>query len=120
VLQRSCSAVQLLLLLGSLFTLLSPPLGSQAAPQDDSGRQVFEASAQIVVLDVLKYLKSLKPGRRMAIFTLGTQLRFIQGLRTIQPCWWRPSISKKMDRSIPRRCYRQTQKRPPTRKRWRP
>jgi VWFA-related protein len=28
---------------------------------------------------MLKYLKSLPPGRRMAIFTLGTQLEFIQG-----------------------------------------
>jgi VWFA-related protein len=164
VLQRSCSALQLLLLLG--FTVLSSPLPSQTAPPDDNGRQVFKANAQIVVLDVvvtgrngrpvpglrkedflvsedghpqtityfeeetgaqplqanlpalppnvfsniprvkqsnavtvllldtlntpladqsrvrvqmLKYLKSLPPGRRMAIFTLGTQLQFIQG-----------------------------------------
>lgn len=28
---------------------------------------------------MLKYLKTLQPGRRMAIFTLGTQLRFVQG-----------------------------------------
>jgi VWFA-related protein len=28
---------------------------------------------------MLKYLKKLQPGRRMAIFTLGTQLRFVQG-----------------------------------------
>jgi VWFA-related protein len=164
VLQRSCSALQLLVLLG--FALLSVPLLSQTAAQDDSGRQVFKTNAQIVVLDVvvtgkndrpvpglhkedflvsedghpqtityfeeetgapplqanlpalppnifsniprvkqsntvtvllldtlntpsadqsrvraqmLKYLKSLQPGRRMAIFTLGTQLQFIQG-----------------------------------------
>ncbi len=166
MLQRSCSALRFVLLLGSLSTLLSAPLRSQTAPQDDSGRQVFKANAQIVVLDVvvtgkngrpvpglhkedflvsedgrpqtvtyfeeetgaqplqanlpalppnvfsniprvkpsnavtvllldtlntpladqshvraqmLKYLKSLQPGRRMAIFTLGTQLQFIQG-----------------------------------------
>jgi VWFA-related protein len=163
VLQRSCSALQLLLLLG--FTVPSSPLPSQTAPQDDSARQVFKTNAQIVLLDVvvtgkngrpvpglrkedflvsedghpqtitsfeeetpaplranlpalppnvfsniprvkqssavtvllldtlntpladqsrvraqmLKYLKSLPPGRRMAIFTLGTQLQFIQG-----------------------------------------
>jgi VWFA-related protein len=28
---------------------------------------------------MLKYLKKLQPGRRMAIFTLGTRLRFVQG-----------------------------------------
>ena len=164
MLQRSCSALQLLVFLG--FALLSVPLLSQTAAQDDSGRQVFKTNAQIVVLDVvvtgkndrpvpglhkedflvsedghpqtityfeeetgapplqanlpalppnifsniprvkqsntvtvllldtlntpsadqsrvraqmLKYLKSLQPGRRMAIFTLGTQLQFIQG-----------------------------------------
>jgi len=165
VLQRSCSALHLLLLLGSLSTLLSAPLRSQSPPQDDRGHQVFKTNAQIVVVDVvvtgkndrpvpglhkedflvsedghpqtisyfeetgaqplqanlpalppnvfsniprvkqsnavtvllldtlntpladqsrvraqmLKYLKSLPPGRRMAIFTLGTQLEFIQG-----------------------------------------
>jgi VWFA-related protein len=164
VLQRSCSALPSLVLLG--LTFLARPLHSQTAPQDDSGRQVFKANAQIVVLDVvvtgkngspvpglrkedflvaedghpqtityfeeeqgaqpleanlpplppnvfsniprvkqsnaltvllldtlntpladqsrvraqmLKYLKTLPPGRRMAIFTLGTQLQFIQG-----------------------------------------
>jgi len=165
VLQRSCSALQLLLLLGSLSALLSAPLRSQSAPRDDNGHQVFKTNAQIVVVEVvvtgkngqpvpglrkedflvsedghpqtisyfeetgaqplqanlpalppnvfsniprvkqsnavtvllldtlntpladqsrvraqmLKYLKSLPPGRRMAIFTLGTQLEFIQG-----------------------------------------
>jgi VWFA-related protein len=31
---------------------------------------------------MLKYLKGLQPGRRIAIFTLGNQLRFIQGFTT--------------------------------------
>jgi VWFA-related protein len=33
----------------------------------------------LVRAQMLKYLKGLPPGRRMAIFTLGTQLRYIQG-----------------------------------------
>jgi VWFA-related protein len=179
VLQRSCSALQLLVLLG--FALLSVPLLSQTAAQDDSGRQVFKTNAQIVVLDVvvtgkndrpvpglhkedflvsedghpqtityfeeetgapplqanlpalppnifsniprvkqsntvtvllldtlntpsadqsrvraqmLKYLKSLQPGRRMAIFTLGTQLQFIQGF-TDDPAMLVKAINQK-------------------------
>ena len=179
MLQRSCSALQLLVLLG--FALLSVPLLSQTAAQDDSGRQVFKTNAQIVVLDVvvtgkndrpvpglhkedflvsedghpqtityfeeetgapplqanlpalppnvfsniprvkqsntvtvllldtlntpsadqsrvraqmLKYLKSLQPGRRMAIFTLGTQLQFIQGF-TDDPAMLVKAINQK-------------------------
>ncbi len=34
---------------------------------------------RFVRAQTLKYLKTLQPGRRIAIFTLGTQLRFIQG-----------------------------------------
>jgi VWFA-related protein len=166
VLQRSCSALRLVLLLGGLAGLLPVPLHSQTALPGGTGRSVFKANAQIVVLDVvvsdmkgrpvgglhkedflvsedghrqtisyfeehtgaqplqanlpdlppnvftniprvkpsdsvtvlvldslntpltdqsnlrvqvLKYLKNLQPGRRMAIFTLGTQLRFVQG-----------------------------------------
>ena len=53
MLQRSCSALQLLLLLGSLSTLLSAPLRSQSAPQDNNGHQVFKTNAQIVVVEVV-------------------------------------------------------------------
>jgi len=173
VLQRSCSALRLVLLLGGLASLLSPPLKSQTATKtaqpDGNGGRVFQANARIVVLDVvvtgknrrpltglhkqdfvlsedghpqtisffeehssaqpspasqatlpdlppnvftniprvktsdavmvlvldslntplddqryvraqmLKYLKKLEPGRRIAIFILGTQLRLLQG-----------------------------------------
>jgi VWFA-related protein len=173
VLQRSCSALRLVLLLGGLASLLSPPLQSQAVGQagqpGPNGGRVFQANARIVVLDVvvtgknrrpltglhkqdfvlsedghpqtitffeehssaqplpasqvtlpelppnvftniprvkssdavmvlvldslntplddqryvraqmLKYLKKLEPGRRIAIFILGTQLRLLQG-----------------------------------------
>ncbi len=173
MLQRSCSALRLVLLLGGLASLLSPPLQSQTASQaaqpGPNGGRVFQANARIVVLDVvvtgknrrpltglhkqdfvlsedghpqtltyfeehtsaqplpasqatlpelppnvftniprvkpsdavmvlvldslntplddqryvraqmLKYLKKLEPGRRIAIFILGTQLRLLQG-----------------------------------------
>ena len=167
---RSSSALRLVLLLGGLANLLSPPLQSQTASQTPqpgaNGGQVFQTNARIVVLDVvvtgkgrrpltglhkqdfvltedghpqtityfeehtsaqpgptnlpdlppnvftniprvkssdavmvlvldslntplddqrfvrvqmLKYLKKLEPGRRVAIFILGTQLRLLQG-----------------------------------------
>ena len=170
---RSSSALRLVLLLGGLASLLSPPLQSQTTSQTPqpgaNGGQVFQANARIVVLDVvvtgknrrpltglhkqdfvltedghpqaityfeehtstqpspespanlpdlppnvftniprvkpsgavmvlvldslntplddqryvraqmLKYLKKLEPGRRIAIFILGTQLRLLQG-----------------------------------------
>jgi VWFA-related protein len=170
---RSSSALRLVLLLGGLASLLSPPLPSQTASPTAQpvagGGSVFQANARIVVLDVvvsgknrrpltglhkqdfvlsedghpqtitffeehssaqplpanqetppdlppnvftniprvksgdpvtvlvldslntplddqrfvraqmLKYLKKLEPGRRIAIFILGTQLRLLQG-----------------------------------------
>ncbi len=170
---RSSSALRLVLLLGGLASLLSPPLPSQTTTQpakpDANGGRVFQANARIVILDVvvtgkgrhplmglhkqdfvlsedghpqtityfeehtstqslpasqatlpdlppnvftniprvnssdavmvlvldslntplddqryvraqmLKYLKKLEPGRRVAIFILGTQLRLLQG-----------------------------------------
>ena len=170
---RSSSALRLVLLLGGLASLLSPPLPSQTASPTAqpgaSGGSVFQTNARIVVLDVvvsgknrrpltglhkqdfvlsedghpqtitffeehssaqplpanqatppdlppnvftniprvksgdpvtvlvldslntplddqrfvraqmLKYLKKLEPGRRIAIFILGTQLRLLQG-----------------------------------------
>ncbi len=51
MLQRSCSALRLLLLLG--FTLLSAPLRSQTASPETSEPHVFKANAQIVVVDVV-------------------------------------------------------------------
>jgi VWFA-related protein len=181
VLQRSCSALRLVFLLGGLAALHSAPLRSQTATPDDHGRRVFKANAQIVVLDVvvtgkgdrpvpglhkedflvsedghpqtityfeeqtgaqplqanlpalppdvftniprvkpgnsvtvllldslntpladqstvrlqtLKFLKTLQPGQRMAIFTLGTQLRFIQGF-TDDPVILAAAINRK-------------------------
>ena len=51
MLQRSCSALGLVLLLGGLAS--SPPLQSQTALPEDNGRRVFKANARIVVLDVV-------------------------------------------------------------------
>jgi VWFA-related protein len=65
VLQRSCSAVRRVLLVGGLASLLSAPLqsqtGGQTAPQNDNGRQVFHANARIVVLDVVVTGKNHRP-----------------------------------------------------------
>ena len=165
MLQRSCSAVALVLLLGGVVMPLGALLRGQTAQPDNSAGRVFKTSARIVVIDVvvtgknhrpltglhqqdfqvaedghpqtvhyfeehsgaqpvqvsvpdlppnvftniprvkpgdsvtvlvldslntpldderrvhaqvLKYLKKPQPGRRIAIFTLGTQLRLIQ------------------------------------------
>ncbi len=51
MLQRSCSALWLVLLLGGLAS--SPPLHSQTALPEDNGHRVFKANARIVVLDVV-------------------------------------------------------------------
>jgi VWFA-related protein len=51
VLQRSGSALGLVLLLGGLAS--SPPLPSQTALPEDNARNVFKANARIVVLDVV-------------------------------------------------------------------
>jgi VWFA-related protein len=172
------------LLLGGLANLLSAPLQSQTAPQEDNGRRVFQANARIVVLDVVvtgknrrpltglhkqdfllsedghpqtityfeehtgtqplpasqepqpdlppnlfsniprvkpsdsvtvlvldtlntptddqatlhvqvtKYLKKIQPGTRIAIFTLGTQLRYVQGF-TDDPAVLAAALSNK-------------------------
>jgi VWFA-related protein len=184
VLQRFCSALRLLLLLGGLANLLSASLQSQTALPDENGGRVFKANARIVVLDVvvsgknrrpltglhkqdfvlsedghpqtityfeehtgaqplpasqerppdlrpniftnsprvkpsdsvtvlvldtlntptddqatlhvqvLKYLKKVQPGNRIAIFTLGTQLRFVQGF-TDDPALLAAAINNK-------------------------
>ena len=61
MLQRSCSALRLVLLLGGLASLLSPPLQSQTAPPDNNGTRVFQANARIVVLDVVVTGKNRHP-----------------------------------------------------------
>lgn len=53
MLLRFCSALGLVLLSGGLAGLLSAPLQSQTASQDDNAPQVFHANARIVVLDVV-------------------------------------------------------------------
>jgi VWFA-related protein len=70
VLQRSYSALQSLLLLG---TLLATPVHSQTSPQDNSDPQVFKANAQIVVLDVVVTGKGGRPvpGLRKEDFLVG-------------------------------------------------
>ena len=60
MLQRSCSALRLLLL-GGLAGLLSAPLQSQTAPPAPSGNRVFQANARIVVLDVVVTGKNRRP-----------------------------------------------------------
>jgi VWFA-related protein len=61
VLQRSCSALRLVLLLGGLASLLSAPLQSQTAPPEANGNRVFQANARIVVLDVVVTGKNRRP-----------------------------------------------------------
>ncbi len=61
--QRSCAALRLALLLSGVASLFSAPLQSrsQAAPPDNSGHQVFQANARIVVLDVVVTGKNRRP-----------------------------------------------------------
>ena len=62
---RSCSALRLVLLLGGLASLLSPPLQgqtpSQTAQPEANGGRVFQANARIVVLDVVVTGKGRRP-----------------------------------------------------------
>ncbi len=62
---RFRAALRLALLLSGLASLISAPLqgqtASQAAPPDNNGRQVFQANARIVVLDVVVTGKNRRP-----------------------------------------------------------
>ena len=59
--QRTCSAVAWMLLLGGLTISLSPPLRSQTAPPNENTGRVFKANARIVVLDVVVTGKNHRP-----------------------------------------------------------
>jgi VWFA-related protein len=61
VLLRACSAFGLVLLLAGLGSLLSAPVQSQTAPQNDNASQVFHANARIVVVDVVVTGKNRRP-----------------------------------------------------------
>ena len=59
--QRTCSAVALMLLLGGLVLSLSAPLRSQTTPSGENQGRVFKANARIVVLDVVVTGKNHRP-----------------------------------------------------------
>ena len=59
--QRTCSAVALVFLLGGLTLSFSAPLRSQSAPPDENQGRVFKANARIVVLDVVVTGKNHRP-----------------------------------------------------------
>ncbi len=61
MLQRSCSSLASVLLLGELAMLFSAPVRSQTAPASDNGGRVFKANARIVILDVVVTGKNRRP-----------------------------------------------------------
>jgi len=60
MLQHLCPAYRLGILIG-LASLLSAPLHSQTSTPGENGRQVFQANARIVVLDVVVSGKNARP-----------------------------------------------------------
>ena len=68
-----------------LFDSLNTPLADQSFVRDQ----------------MLKFLKTVQPGRRIAIFTLGTRLRFVEGF-TDDPAVLAAALDNSQNGSSPR------------------